>query len=310
MKKFFCTYFDYNFLYQGLALYESLAQQVEEFEFWILCLDDKTFNTIGELKFHNINLISLKDIESTFPQLLTIKSSRSKVEYYWTITPFLLQYILKLNSSIKALAYLDADLFFFSSINPIFNEWKDGSIYLVPHRFRSQTAEIGEKEAGKYNVGFVGIKNDPVGNAALKLWGSQTIEWCYDRIEEGKMGDQGYLNDWAERFSNVIVSSNIGVGVGGWNIMNYNIRKPLDHFVINEQKLIFVHFNFIKFVSNNYIIGIPRRKLKPLYVNYATTIIKVKKMVNTVDQSFTFKHANIPLHYILYSWIRGGLVRC
>lgn len=307
--KYFCTYFDKNFIYQGLALYESLLEHAGEFSLWILCFDDKTFQLIKALNKKEILPISFQEFESANLQLFNVKENRSLVEYYWTATPFLPLYILENYPSVDTITYLDADLFFFDSLEPIYLEWGDGSIYLVPHRFAPETRESGEREAGLYNVGFVGFKNDFTGVSALKRWTEQNLEWCYDRIEPGRMGDQAYLHDWAERFSGVVITQNIGVGAGGWNVMNYRFKKMDDKITINERSLIMLHLNFIHLISKGSLIGIPRRALRIIYLKYAKVLTKVREMIDSVDTGFSFNYSRISKLYIFYCWVRCGFAK-
>ena len=56
------------------------------------------------------------------PNLLHAKGNRSKTEYFWTLTPCILFYLLFIKKHCSCLTYLDADQIFYSSPTPIFNE--------------------------------------------------------------------------------------------------------------------------------------------------------------------------------------------
>jgi len=253
--------------------------------------------------------IHYDELESVYPQLLNVKNDRSIVEYYWTTTPFLPRYILSINPGVGAVTYLDADLFFFDSLEPIYEEWGDGSIYLVPHRFSSENQKSGERDAGQYNVGFVGFKNDKTVSLALNRWCEQNIEWCYDRIEPGRMGDQAYLHDWAEHYPGVVVSKNIGVGAGGWNIMDYIINWPNGKLSLNNQNVIMLHMNFVKIIKSLFLIGMPRRRLYKIYKVYSSYLRNAKNCVSLIDPSFSINYQSVNYIYMVYASIRGGVVK-
>ena len=307
--KYFCTYFDRNFLYQGLALYESLRKHAGEFTLWVLCFDEVTYDLLNLLKLPGLNTINLDDFEAAHPDLLAVKSDRTFVEYYWTATPIVLNHIFRSQPHINELAYLDADLFFYNDLQPIYDEWGSGSIYLIPHRFGPKHQKNGELEAGLYNVGFVGFKRDVNGLAAIERWTQQNIEWCYDRIEKGKLGDQKYLHDWAERFRGVVVSENIGVGSGGWNIMNYRFNMLDNTIKINGRVLIMLHLNFIELLNKSYIICLPRLNYRLFYRPYAEAIKNAIDKVNIVDDSFNPIFAQVSMPKLIYTTMRGGLVK-
>jgi len=45
----------------------------------------------------------------------------------------------------------------------------------------------------------------------LNYFRKQCIEWCYNRSENGRYGDQLYMNDWPDKYEKVGIISNIGI---------------------------------------------------------------------------------------------------
>ena len=65
----FCTYFDSNYLYRGLALFYSIKRLKFHFRLWILCFDNISYNILEKLNYENINLINLDEFEAEFANL-------------------------------------------------------------------------------------------------------------------------------------------------------------------------------------------------------------------------------------------------
>ena len=88
MKKYYCTYFDRNYLIKAIALIESLADHEKNpFELYIVCLDEFTRILLDKLNYPFVNLIPFHEIESKDQGLIQARKNRSLVEYYWTLTP-------------------------------------------------------------------------------------------------------------------------------------------------------------------------------------------------------------------------------
>ena len=76
-----------------------------------------------------------------------------------------------------------------------------------------------------YNVEWVTFRRDPDGLEALNWWHDRCIEWCYQRAEDGKMGDQKYLDDWLVRFERVHVVRHPGAGLAPWNVKAHRLGE-------------------------------------------------------------------------------------
>ena len=200
---YFCSYFDRNYLPRGLALYSSLRKNCSEFRLWVLCMDDATYAALTQLALPEIELIALQDFEEGDAALLAAKQNRSKIEYYFTCTPSLPLFVLNHWSEVNLITYLDADLYFFASPAPLFEELGLGSIAIIGHRLSAYMRK--DEVYGIFNVGWLSFRRDDNGSACLNWWRAKCIEWCYDRLEDDRFADQKYLDDWPSRFSKVVV---------------------------------------------------------------------------------------------------------
>jgi hypothetical protein len=99
-------------------------------------------------------------------------------------------------------------------------------------------------------VQFVTFRNDEIGIGAVSWWADRCIEWCYARDEDGKFGDQKYLDDWTLRFEKVHVLKHLGGGVAPWNVQQYEVKTAENAEVQlceitsnNYFPLVFYHFH-------------------------------------------------------------------
>jgi hypothetical protein len=243
--RYFCTYFDHNYLPKGLALYSSLQKHCgNQFKLWVLCLSSDCHAVLKDLNFPNLCPVSLTELEDHDQGLLEIKSTRTIIEYYFTCTPCFPLFLIEKNNEIDIITYLDSDLFFFSDLEPIFQEIGTNSIAIIPHRF-SPERKILERY-GIYNVGWLSFRNDFNGLSCLEWYRARCLEWCFDRYEDGKFADQRYLDSWPQRFSGVRSLEHQGANLALWNISNYSIHDIENHVFVNNQPLIFFHFQGIR----------------------------------------------------------------
>jgi hypothetical protein len=240
----FCTYFDRNYLVRGLTLFRSLTRHAEPFVLWVLCFDDFTHDVLSRLGLPNLRPVRLQDFERGDEALLAAKKNRSQVEYYFTCTPSWPLYILNHYQDVDLITYVDADLFFYSSPAPIYEELGEQSALIIGHRFPEQLRH--REKFGIYNVGLLCFRDDPRGRECLQWWRDRCLEWCYDRVEDGRFADQKYLDDWPARFQGVVVLQHKGAGVAPWNWMNYAISIQGNAAAVDAQPLIFYHFHGLK----------------------------------------------------------------
>jgi len=246
------TYFDNNYLSRGLLLYGSLKKYCNQFTLYILCLDNSVLDYFinNSSSFPEVIALSLCEIEEKDTELMQCKVNRSKIEYYFTLSPCLPLFLLE-KYKIPHVCSLDADILFFSDPNVIFSYLENYSILITPHNF---SKDLKHKEIyGKYNVSFQIFKNDSDGIACLNEWRRDCIDWCYDRLENNKFADQKYLEKWSQQYDGVYEIDIIGCGVAPWNLNSYTFSYFNDCLYINGRKIIFYHYHGLRMLNKNIV---------------------------------------------------------
>jgi len=303
----FCTLFDSNYLAKGLALYYSLEKNCDNFHLYIFAFNEKSRIYLENKKLEHATVISLKQFEDI--ELLKVKPKRTIAEYCWTSTSSTILYCLN-NYDIDSCTYLDSDLYFYTSPDILFQEIGNASIAFTRHNYHFLYNQ--NKTNGEYCVQFMFFRNDELGLAALKWWRGKCLEWCYNYLEDGKFGDQGYLYELIEKFDNVHIINNEGAGMAPWNLLKYKELINTKYFYVNkainkEFRLVFFHFHYLHYkISTNSIIANPGKViftpkiLLKLYVPYLKEIYKR-------EQEFNFGFINdseIKVHFERNSFIK------
>ena len=235
--KNFCTHFDSYYIHKGLALYHSLEQVCADFTLYVMVFDEASYLKLKEL---NLPHMVVENETGPFltPELAACKAERHRNEYFWTCGSAITLYFLE-TYGLDHIVYLDSDMMFFHDPQPLFDGLEDASVGLSPHFFDNG-------HFGRYCVQFVYFKADADGLAALRWWRDKCIEWCYDRYEEGRFGDQLYLDSMPALFKGVMEIADRGCGVAPWNCDQYAFAEgALIHFEGGILPVYFFHFHGI-----------------------------------------------------------------
>jgi hypothetical protein len=250
------------------------------------------------MKLKNVKLIKLTEIEDK--RLLEIKKTRTLREYYWTFSSALPLYILEHNPNIDMISYLDADLLFFSSVEPIFKEIGTDNIMIIPHRFPPWKAKKAET-AGIFNVSMVTFRNNLEGKRCLEWWKNQCIEWCFYRVEKGKWGDQKYLEEFPKLFKKVHILKHLGSNLAHWNASQYEITNRNGKIFINKDDLIFFHYQGFELYNSKIVnygpIDIFSRYSKLgilFYEPYYKLIMSLEKLIKEKDARYKTFYSQSP----------------
>jgi hypothetical protein len=198
MSEHFVTHFNSGFLLQGMSLYFSMQRQMDNFTLWIVCLDDDLVEILSKLKLPNVQILEKENWETT--ELLALRNKRSFREYCWTLTPSVPKFVFDADLSIQRVTYVDADLWFRKDPRLIFNEFAESNkaILITDHHYAPEFDQ--SVISGQYCVQFMIFqRNDS--ELVRSKWESQCREWCYAYHEDGKFGDQKYLDVWPTKYA-------------------------------------------------------------------------------------------------------------
>jgi hypothetical protein len=288
-------------------MYESLREHTPDFHIYIFAFDDLSYEILTNLNLNCATVISLEEFETT--ELKSVKNDRSKAEYCWTCTPSVITYVLE-KFKVPDCTYIDSDLFFYSDPSVLVSEMKENnkSVLVTEHRFSFLPGLYEEKRAGRFCVQFITFLNKEDSLQVLEKWRKQCINWCYARHEDGKFGDQKYLDDWPQTYPNIHILQHQGGGIAPWNLTQYyfagdgnsitgKVKKTGSGF-----KVVFFHFQYVKFLENgSFDIGwylIPPSFINLFYVPYLQKIteieIRLQKLNVLYRKGFTkFKSESI-----------------
>lgn len=271
----FCTLFDSNYLPRALVMYHSLEATEEDFTLYAVCFDDLAYQILAKLNLSMLVAIPLATFES--PQLRAVKGQRTATEYCWTCTPHVIRYVLD-TYRLPEVTYLDADLCFYAKPSILLDEFTQAgaSVLITPHRYTPRYDKSAT--SGIYCVQFMTFKADDHGLEVLQWWQDRCLEWCFNRFEAGKLGDQKYLDDWPQRFEGVHVLQHIGGGLAPWNVQQYKLSERSIKLYVNEWPLVFYHFHGYKYYVGgihdfgHYLLSDDDVKL--IYRPYAQALLK------------------------------------
>lgn len=253
-QRWYCTYFDRAYATRGQVMVASLRAVGEHAPVIVVCFDDDSLTAVRKWDDPGVIALPVADLERRFPELAAVKKERTTAEYFFTSTPFVIQVALQHASEGQWVTYLDADLWFTSHPEPVFDELADGEIGLVRHDYLPSHKAL--ERFGVFNVGWVSVRACEGGLRAAQWWGDRCLEWCADHVDGQHFADQGYLNDVPGLFPGVVEIGHPGANLAPWNINSRAITRRSDGQVeADGEPALFFHFHGVRQVRSGYLVG-------------------------------------------------------
>jgi hypothetical protein len=236
----FVTLFDSAFLPMGLTLYRSLERHAQPFLLWTLCMDDESAVALERLALPHLQVIRLKEIET--PELLAAKRNRRWGEYCWTLSSFTFDAVFDRAPSAQRVTYLDADMQFFADPRELLAEMPpEKQVLITEHAYAPEYDQT--QRSGRFCVQFVTFDRTDEAQRVRQWWQERVLEECSST--PGKLGDQGYLDEWPRLFGEVLhIVEQKHRTLAPWNSNHFQRLEP-------QTTPVFFHFHGLRIVRSD-----------------------------------------------------------
>lgn len=281
----YCTIFDKNYLFQGLAVYRSLKYSSKPYKFYPLCMDQESYGLIKKMDLENVIPLKVQDILTD--ELAKVQENTTKGQFCWVCQPIVCQYILE-EFKAEIVIYLEADSMFFADPEILLDELGDSSVSLVPHNYSSNYDYTST--SGIYCVQFNAFKNDEFSKTILDYWKENCFK--YSATQPHYFPGQLCLDNWTS-FKGVKSLTNIGAGVAPWNSGKFELSTKNNQVLVDDVPVVFYHYHqYGCYEDGSYDLGdypIADETLELIYKPYINELRKVENIVHQSDPTFNFR---------------------
>lgn len=285
---------------QAKAMMESFNRYNPTIYFYVGIVDTISREKIIESSSY-FEIICIDDIADTAIRKLYTKFT--VFEMCGIARVILATFLLEKFETIQTLIYVDTDIYFFGKIPDEYLIRSDFDILITPHilnpyKDNYYPREVELNNSGLYNSGFYLLKNTYNTKKMLDWWQLRLQEYGYVNFMDGMFVDQLWLNFVPLFFDKVLISKDLGLNCGYWNLHERHIRETEngEFKVNNEFPLVFFHFSGYNTNKPTQISAhtdrfdlTNRPELTPLFEAYHQALLK-----NRHSYYLTFKNQLIP----------------
>lgn len=248
-----CTIADNNFTEKVLALNSSLERHQKDYILHLLCVDDQIYNRCNHPNIKKYKLQDLIGKDKSLERSISNPPSREallntgnnfeaaqRLQFLWSLSPYFTWWCID-NLDIEDVLYVDSDIYFYKSLEDIYESVEGHNIGLVEHRCPYNPVN------GKYNVGIVFFRNNFDSYKTLTWWKNCLLKPDNEYAEtHGTCGDQKYLEVFESLSDSVkILDEDIG-HLAPWN---FNFHQYVDNKIVwnnMKQEVTYCHFSNFK----------------------------------------------------------------
>ncbi len=169
-------------------------------------------------------------------------------EFHAAIKPLVFRHMFD-RLGFNEVVYIDPDILLFMPMNEVFAGLAEHNVVLVPHMMQplqdgKEPSDRTVRKSGGYNLGFMGIRNDPSTRALIDWWASRCYRYCQVDDAGNMFTDQRWM-DLAPAFvPRPLILRHPGYNVAYWDFAHRRVRKAAKGtWLVDDGPLVFFHFS-------------------------------------------------------------------
>lgn len=244
-----------NYIGLALILESSIRKYYSDLSFYIIVADEISKDLRNKLPANVLIAKECLDLDVVTWHEMSFKYNLT--EFCTSIKPASFLYLFK-KTDFEKIIYLDPDIYFYSSIEPIFKMLDECCILLTPHitqildKGLSDSPENIWHSCGMYNLGFCGLKRSASALQMLEWWHARLRNDCYIDSYNFLYTDQKWMDFLPSFFSpqELKISFHLGMNIAPWNFYEREIFEEDNQLYVRsrcnkdrEAPVIFVHYS-------------------------------------------------------------------
>jgi len=210
-----------NYLAQARTLGDSLRQTNPDFRYVVGLVDKLSVADLPPDLLPDFDLLEVDQIG--IPDFAAMCSRYDITELNTAVKPFYIDFLYSAYPDATAVIYFDPDIIVYQPLTKLVADLTTYSIVLTPHTCSptpdwERPNEQHHLNTGIFNLGFVGLRNDPTARQFVNWWKDRLVYECRIDLCAGLFVDQQWVNFAPVYYDNVLVDHHPGYNVAYWNM--------------------------------------------------------------------------------------------
>lgn len=238
-----CTIASNNYLPYARVFARSFLKQNPGGRVWTLVVDEPS--AAVDYGAEPFEVVFAKEL--SIPGFRNFAFRYSILELNTAVKPYLLQHLFE-QRGCRSICYFDPDIMVTDELGPLYRTLETSDMVLTPHVLHGIEDDRSPNErdfllSGIYNLGFLGIANNPRSLEFLAWWQRRLHRECVHRVEQGLFVDQKWM-DFAPAFLDAVdILRDPGYNVAYWNLVHRTLTRSGDGYRVGGSPLRFFHFS-------------------------------------------------------------------
>lgn len=226
-----------NYLAQARTLGDSLQQTNPDWQFVIGLVDDLQTASLPADLLPAYPMLEVAALN--IPDFAGMCARYDITELNTAVKPFFIEHFFQSSPRPDAVIYFDPDIIVFQPLTRLANALETNSLVLTPHTIAPSPDwetpnEQEHLNTGIFNLGFIGLRNDPTARQFVAWWQQRLIYECRIDLCEGLFVDQHWVNFAPIYYDNVLIEKHKGYNVAYWNIHERTLIEQGDHWFVQD----------------------------------------------------------------------------